>query len=98
MAPSTIVVAITVLLANVTAWAAFRLDKRAAKRGTRRTPERALMWWAAAGPFGALIAMYRHRARHKVQKRLFAWVVPALATLHVLLGGAAALWALGVIP
>ena len=74
MTPLNAAVGALFVLANVVAWAAFRLDKRAAAKRRRRIPERRLMTFAALGPFGALGAMYGHAKRHKVQKRLFALV------------------------
>lgn len=68
---------------NLVSWAAFRLDKRYARRNERRTPERTLLRLAALGPFGALAAMYLHHHRHKVDKRRFALTVWGLASLWV---------------
>ncbi len=71
------------VIANVVAWAAFRIDKRRAQRGVRRIPERRLLWLAAFGGAGALIAMYAHRHRHKVDKRRFTLGVWVLALLQL---------------
>lgn len=79
------------LVADLIAWAAFRLDKRWARRGQRRVRERTLLALATLGGLGALLAMYGHRQRHKVAKARFvavAWTA-ALAKL------AAAGWLLG---
>ena len=72
-----------IALANLVAWAAFRIDKARARRGVRRIPERRLLWFAAFGGAGALIAMYAHQQRHKVDKRRFARVVWLLALLQL---------------
>ena len=86
-----LVVAAVLLCTNVVAWAAFRIDKHRAKQaGRRRIPERRLLWFAAFGGGGALVAMYAHRRRHKVDKRRFRAWVWALVTMQVAaLGGAA---------
>lgn len=63
------------IIANIVAWAAFRLDKRRARRGLRRISERRLLQLAALGGLGAIVAMYAHRERHKVDKRRFATIV-----------------------
>lgn len=79
-----VAVAVGVLaVANLVAWAAFRNDKRRAERGQRRIPERRLLWLSAFGGAGALIAMYAHQHRHKVDKRRFALTVWALALLQL---------------
>jgi uncharacterized membrane protein YsdA (DUF1294 family) len=75
------------LVADVVAWAAFRLDKRAARRGRRRIPERTLLALAAPGGLGALLGMYAAKQRHKTQK----WHFVGLAWLF----GAAQLFAAG---
>jgi uncharacterized membrane protein YsdA (DUF1294 family) len=62
-------------VANLVAWAAFRIDKRRARQRAWRIPERVLLMLSALGALGALIAMYAHRQRHKVNKRGFAAIV-----------------------
>lgn len=57
------------------------LDKLAAQRGARRTPERTLLTVAlAGGALGVLLGMrwFRHKTRHT----LFTWGVPALLALN----------------
>lgn len=72
------------VVTNVVAWAAFRIDKARAKRGVRRISERRLLTLAAAfGAGGALIGMYAHRRRHKVDKRRFRAVVWLCAVWQV---------------
>lgn len=67
-------------VADVLAWAAFRLDKRRAQRQRRRVRERTLLYLAVPGGVGALVAMYGHRHRHKTAKPRFV-VVATLAAL-----------------
>lgn len=75
---SPVLIALAAALAmNLLTWAAFRVDKaRARRRGARRLRERTLLTlaWLGAAP-GALVAMYGHRRRHKVDKRGFAATV-----------------------
>lgn len=57
-------------LANLLAYAAFALDKKRAKRGEWRVPERALLMLAMLGGWlGAKLG--QHRLRHKTRKRPF---------------------------
>lgn len=66
---------------NAAAFITFLRDKRAARRGARRTSERTLMTLTALGGFvGAWLAM--RAARHKIRKPLFRLVPPAAALLH----------------
>jgi uncharacterized membrane protein YsdA (DUF1294 family) len=74
---------------NIGAWALFRFDKWRAGRGARRIPERTLFVAVAVGAIGAMLAMYAHARRHKVDKRGFVWRAWTLAGLHVFLVGAA---------
>jgi uncharacterized membrane protein YsdA (DUF1294 family) len=58
----------------------FILDKRAAQKGTRRTPENTLLFYAFIGPFGAGAAMkvFRHKTR-----TLRFYLVPVFLLLHL---------------
>jgi len=62
-------------LLNIVAWATFRIDKRRAEQRRRRIRESTLLGLAALGGLGALLAMYGHHRRHKVNKGRFAAVV-----------------------
>ncbi len=66
---------------NILSFVTFLLDKVRAKRNRWRIPENSLLLLAAAGPFGALAAMYifRHKTRHT--RFLLVWL---FAGLHVL--------------
>ncbi|MFO0749637.1 MAG: DUF1294 domain-containing protein [Myxococcota bacterium] len=87
-----LVLGLALVLANLVAWAAFRIDKARARRGARRISERRLLSLAAVGGGGALLGMYAHRRRHKVDKRGFATTVWLLVVGQ--LGAVAALvWA-----
>jgi len=80
-------------LLNLTTWALFRFDKRRARRGLRRIPERHLLGFAfAGGSVGALVAMYAHHRRHKVDKRRFAALAWLAALLHLAVATAIAFW------
>lgn len=90
MARALIAASAALALANLVAWTAFRVDKARARRRAWRISERALLVLAALGPIGALVAMYGHRQRHKVQKRGFTAIV--WLELIAQLGVAAAVW------
>jgi uncharacterized membrane protein YsdA (DUF1294 family) len=63
-------VAVYLLAINLWAFAAFGLDKRAAGRRLRRTPERDLLWLAAVGGTSGAFAA-RQVFRHKTRKEPF---------------------------
>jgi len=67
---------------NILAFAAFAGDKLAAKAGTVRSSEILLLFLAAPGPFGAVIAMalFRHKTRH-----LKFLLVPVFLLVHIVL-------------
>jgi len=67
---------------NILALAAFTADKLGAKTGTIRSPESLLLFLAALGPFGAIIAMvlFRHKTRH-----LKFLLVPVFLIVHIVI-------------
>ncbi len=75
-------------LCSLVAFAAYGLDKAAAKRSTGRVPERALHFVDLAGGWpGALVAqqLFRHKTRKRSFRRVFwAGVVLNLLALAVL--------------
>lgn len=68
---------------NAIAWAAYRLDKLAARRDWRRISEATLLVLALLGGLGALAGMYAHRLRHKTAKPLFVGTVALAVLLQV---------------
>ena len=56
-------------LANLYAFISFWIDKRAARRGDRRTPEHVLLTAALFGGVGAWLG--QHILRHKTRKEPF---------------------------
>lgn len=57
-------------------------DKRKAKKGGRRVPEKTLLLLAfVGGALGLLAAMYT--VRHKTRKAAFKWGVPCMLLLHI---------------
>ena len=64
-------------LGSALAFASMGLDKRKARRGTYRIPERTLLLWCAClGAFGGYLGM--RVFRHKTNKPKFAVTVPLL--------------------
>jgi uncharacterized membrane protein YsdA (DUF1294 family) len=82
-------------LASLATYVAFWLDKRAAKNGSRRTPEKVLLTMAAVGGFpGALAAMWWGvprlggiGGRHKNRKLGFVVLVLLGALAHAVAWG-----------
>lgn len=75
---------ILTLLVSVVTFAAYGIDKRRARRGARRIPERTLQGLAAAGGWvGALAG--RRVFHHKTRKRTFSLGLYAIAAMHVVL-------------
>ncbi len=73
--------------ANLAAFAAFGVDKRRAKRGAWRIPERTLFLLAIlGGSIGAFLGMYVFH--HKTKHWYFRWGIPAILLLQC----AAAIW------
>lgn len=68
---------------NVSAFAAYGLDKFKARRGTWRIPEKTLLLLAVVGgSIGALGGMYLFR--HKTRKRKFSLGVPLIFIIQVI--------------
>jgi uncharacterized membrane protein YsdA (DUF1294 family) len=75
------------LAVNGLTWAVWRWDKRQARRGGARVPERALVLLAWCGGWpGALCGMYAHRARHKTRDRPVLLGVASAAAAWALVG------------
>ena len=77
--------AVWLLLANLTAFCLMGADKRRAKRDAWRIPERTLFLAALlGGSAGAVLGMrvFHHKTRHWY----FVWGMPAILVLHVVLG------------
>ncbi|CAN7268365.1 DUF1294 domain-containing protein [Rhizobacter sp. LjRoot28] len=72
--------------ASVVSFALHALDKRAARRGTRRVSERSLLLTALVGGWpGAILA--QQSLRHKTSKPSFRWAFAAASGLNLLLLG-----------
>lgn len=80
-----VLITIGVYLAmSAVTFTAFALDKRRARRGEWRIPEKTLLTLAlCCGWPGALLAM--KLVRHKTKTRTFTLGVPAIAVLHVVI-------------
>ena len=69
---------------NVVAFAVYGADKRRAKKGKRRVPEKTLFLLAAiGGSLGAWAGMYAFR--HKTRHRYFVWGIPAILAAQMAL-------------
>lgn len=76
------------LLINLIAFFAYGWDKRAAKAGRRRIPEKTLLGLAAVGgAIGALLGMKAFH--HKTKKKAFTAGVPCILAAHIVLIGVA---------
>lgn len=72
------------LLINLYSFGLYGVDKYRAKKDQWRIPEARLLWAAAlGGSVGALLGMYLFH--HKTRKRAFAWGVPAMLAVQVVL-------------
>lgn len=72
------------LLVNLVAFGTMWLDKRKAKKGKWRIPERTLFIQAAiGGSMGALAGMYVFR--HKTKHRKFVIGMPVILICHILI-------------
>lgn len=68
------------LIANLCVFVLYGADKRRARNGDWRIPERILLVSALIGPFGAWAGM--RVLRHKTKKILF-YLVPVFLVLHI---------------
>jgi len=75
------------LAVNAITYLVYWWDKRRARAGKRRVPERELLLWALAGGSpAAILAMNRHR--HKTRKRSFRlWFLGVLLAQAALILG-----------
>ena len=78
------------VMINIIAFFVYLNDKRKAENNAWRTPERILLIWGLAGPFGAFLAM--RMFRHKTQKTKFLLVPIFLAVQLVLITYGMATW------
>ena len=73
-----------IIAVNILAFSFMGIDKRRARAGLRRIPERSLFMTAiAGGVFGIWLGMYTFR--HKTRKRAFVVGVPLLALLFLVI-------------
>jgi uncharacterized membrane protein YsdA (DUF1294 family) len=70
------------LVINCIAFFSYYRDKKKAEHNTWRTPERVLLLWGLAGPFGAYLAM--RVFRHKTQKTRFL-LIPVFLVIQLVL-------------
>ncbi|WP_269931862.1 DUF1294 domain-containing protein [Aminobacter sp. HY435] len=84
-------IVLVVLAVNGTAFLAFWRDKRLARTGARRIPEKTLLWLAlVGGSVGAVIA--QQMFRHKTRKEPFRSRLYAIVALHAVAVAMLAIW------
>ena len=84
MSPLTAALLLYLAAVNVVAFAVYGADKRRAKKGKRRVPEKTLFLLAViGGSVGALAGMrvFRHKTRHWY----FVWGIPAILAAQIVL-------------
>jgi uncharacterized membrane protein YsdA (DUF1294 family) len=70
-------------LINAASYALYGIDKFKARKDKWRISEQSLLIVSFFGPIGALLGMQQFR--HKTQKPIFRFLVPAFAGIHILL-------------
>ncbi len=70
-------------LINAASYALYGIDKFKARKDKWRISEQSLLIVSLFGPIGALLGMQQFR--HKTQKPIFRFLVPAFAGIHLLL-------------
>lgn len=70
-------------LINAASYALYGIDKFKARKEKWRISEKSLLIVSLFGPIGALLGMQQFR--HKTQKPIFRFLVPAFAGIHLLL-------------
>ena len=70
-------------LINAASYALYGIDKFKARKDKWRISEQSLLIVSLFGPIGALLGLQQFR--HKTQKPIFKFLVPAFAGIHVLL-------------
>ena len=84
MPPLTAALLLYLAAVNVVAFAVYGADKRRAKKGKRRVPEKTLFLLAViGGSVGALAGMYAFR--HKTRHWYFVWGIPAILAAQMAL-------------
>jgi uncharacterized membrane protein YsdA (DUF1294 family) len=78
------IVALYIVLINLSAFGAFWFDKRAAEGGRYRVPERSLLMLAVVGGTSGAIAA-QQLFRHKTRKEPFRSILWLIAAVQVLL-------------
>ena len=72
------------LVINLIGFVSMYIDKRKAKKGGWRTPEKTLLTIAlAGGSIGSLCGMYKFR--HKTKHARFKFGIPAFLVIHIVL-------------
>jgi len=68
---------------NAASFALYGLDKYKARKEMWRIPEKTLLTISLFGPIGAWLGMMQFR--HKTQKPMFRYLVPAFVGVHLML-------------
>ncbi|MBE5960107.1 MAG: DUF1294 domain-containing protein [Lachnospiraceae bacterium] len=77
------IIIIYVVIMNLAGYISMGIDKRKAKRGDYRIPERVLFGIAIfGGSIGSIIGMQKFR--HKTKHKSFVYGMPAILCLHII--------------
>lgn len=91
-----LIVVAMLLLCNLATYAMFYFDKRRAKSGGWRVPERSLLGLALVGGSPAA-KLAQHQLRHKTRKQPFARLLNGIVLLHIsALAAAIWIWIFGI--
>lgn len=74
-------ITLSYLILNLVSFTFYGVDKRKARQGAYRIPEKTLFVLSLLGPIGALTGMYLHH--HKTRKPAFRILVPFFLLLHI---------------
>ncbi len=72
-----------ILLINLITLVLYGIDKRKAKKGNWRIPEKVLLAWSSLGPWGGFAGIKLFH--HKTNKKKFTITVPLFMAVHIVI-------------